>query len=108
MSEGAKNNNAAKGRRYSLSEKRAVIEYVETVNGEKGRGGITAAAKRFGVSPLTVSSWLRVNGSGKRKPSPRPNGEIFQRMAELHAKIVETEAELEQFEREYAQLKADL
>ena len=32
---------------------------VEKVNAERGRGGITAAAKKFGVTPLTIGAWMR-------------------------------------------------
>ena len=51
-------NNKGTGRRYSLAEKTVIIAHVERINIERGRGGITDAAKRFGVSPLTIANWL--------------------------------------------------
>lgn len=102
-------NNAAKGRRYSVSEKRAVLDYVESVNLERGRGGIAAAAKRYGVSPLTISNWLRSEGSTpQRATGSRPSVDVFRRLAELHEKIIKVESELEEYEREYARLKSEI
>lgn len=56
----------AKGRRYSESEKRKVLAHVDEVNAERGRGGITAASKKFNITPLTISNWMR-GGSPKSK-----------------------------------------
>jgi len=100
--------NAAKGRRYSISEKRAVLEFVESVNLERGRGGIAAAAQQFGVSPLTISNWLRSDGMPTRGSGVRPSIEVFRRMAELHEQIVKAEGELATYEKEYARLKAEI
>ncbi len=101
--------NAAKGRRYSISEKRAVLEYVENVNLERGRGGIAAAAKRFGVSPLTISNWLRSNGLPTRgSGGNRPSVDVFRRLAELHEQIVKVEGELATYEKEYLRLKSEI
>ena len=102
------NSNAAKGRRYSIAEKRAVIEHVESVNFERGRGGIAAASKRFGISPLTISNWLRSDGMPTRGTGSRPSTDIFRRMAELHEQISQVEAELLKLEKEYARLKSEI
>ena len=100
--------NAAKGRRYSISEKRAVLEFVESVNLERGRGGIAAAAQQFGVSPLTISNWMRSDGMPTRGSGARPFIEVFRRMAELHEQIGKVEGELATDEKEYARLKAEI
>jgi len=55
---------AGKGKRYTDAEKKEIIAYVEKVNAEKGRGGQSAAAKKFGISQLTISSWLKAGISG--------------------------------------------
>ena len=101
-------NNAAKGRRYSVAEKRAVLEFVESVNHERGRGGITAAAKHFGVSPLTISNWLRNEGTRVPGAANRTPVDVFRRLAELHEQIVKVEEELSAFEQEYARLKSEI
>lgn len=59
--------NSKKGRRYSTEEKRDVIDFVNSWNASKGRGGQSQAAKKFNLSVLTVSSWLK--GAGVAKPS---------------------------------------
>ena len=101
--------NQAKGKRYSASEKAKVLATVEKVNAEKGRGGITAAAAKYGVTPLTISSWLRsagisTRGGGKSQAGP----EVFRRLAELHETIIRTEEELSKLQQEYAGLKRKL
>jgi transposase-like protein len=55
-------NTPVKGKRYTAAEKQSVVDYVNQVNAEKGRGGQAAAAKKFGVSVLTVAAWLKAAG----------------------------------------------
>ena len=67
------------------------------------------AATTIGVTPLTISAWMRnaglaTRGGGKLPGSP----EVFQRLAELHKKIVQTEDELSALKREYGALKRKL
>lgn len=101
--------NKAKGKRYSAAEKAKVLAMVEKVNAEKGRGGITAAAAKFGVTPLTISAWLRnagiaTRGGGKSQAGP----EVFRRLAELHETIIRAEDDLSSLKQEYAALKRKL
>ena len=101
--------NKAKGKRYSAAEKAKVLSMVEKVNAEKGRGGITAAAEKFGVTPLTISAWLRNAGISTRGATKSQAGpEVFQRLAELHETILRTEEELANLKQEYAALKRKL
>ena len=51
-----------KGKRYTPAEKAKVVSFVNSVNAEKGRGGVTAAVKKFGVTALTISTWLKKAG----------------------------------------------
>jgi transposase-like protein len=53
---------ASKGKRYTDDEKQRILGFVHQVNQEKGRGGLTAAAMKFGVSSLTVGAWLKASG----------------------------------------------
>lgn len=55
----AKKAAASKGKRYSDQEKSEILAFVEA----QGRGGASAAAKRFNVSPLTISSWRKAAGT---------------------------------------------
>lgn len=44
-----------KGKRYSEEEKAAILKFVDG----HGRGGASAAAKKYGVSPLSISTWRK-------------------------------------------------
>jgi transposase-like protein len=55
------------GRRYSAKKKRQVCNWVIDWSHEKGRGGIAAAAQKFGMTPLTISSWLCNHPVGSRE-----------------------------------------
>lgn len=99
---------AAKGKRYSDSEKRAVLDYVEGVNAERGRGGVTAAAREFGVSSLTIAGWIKKERRAGADTGGRLPADVFRRLGELHEKIVKAESELQEMRKQYARLKAML
>ena len=44
------------GKRYSDEVKARVGAFVNQINSEKGHGGISAAARKFGGSPLSIRS----------------------------------------------------
>lgn len=56
---------AGRGVRYTADIKQEVIDFVAEYNAKNGRGGQSAAARKFNITILTVSSWLKGNG----KPS---------------------------------------
>lgn len=75
-----------KGQRYSAAEKQEVVRFVKEYNDANGRGGQNQAAKKFNLSVLTVSAWLKaagVKGAGKNskkiakaaKPAEAPKAE---------------------------------
>ncbi len=51
-----------KGKRYSAEEKKDIVAFVQKYNAENGRGGQSAASKKYGISQLSVSSWLKASG----------------------------------------------
>jgi transposase-like protein len=53
---------APTGVRYSDAQKKEVIDFVAEYNSAKGRGGQSAAAKKFKITPLTVAAWLKASG----------------------------------------------
>ena len=63
----AKKKSASKGKRYTPAERKKVISFVESVNAKKGRGGVTAAVKKFGVTALTISTWIKKEGEAAKK-----------------------------------------
>jgi transposase-like protein len=54
-----------KSKRYTPAEKQAVVDFVNQVNAQQGRGGQATAAKKFGISVLSVSNWLKDAGVAK-------------------------------------------
>jgi hypothetical protein len=54
------------GIRYSAAKKKEVVDFVKKYNSANGRGGQSAAAKKFKITPLTIAAWLR--NAGVRTP----------------------------------------
>ena len=55
--------------RYDQKKKDAVVAFIQQHNEKKGRGGQSAASKKFGISPITIRSWMEKAGvtpPGKR------------------------------------------
>jgi transposase-like protein len=50
------------GIRYSVAKKQEVIDFVKKYNSANGRGGQSAAARKFKITPLTIAAWLRSAG----------------------------------------------
>ena len=100
----------SKGRRYSEDEKANIIAHVEKVNASKGRGGQTAAAKKFGISMLTISNWMKKTsgaagvGAGKSKSV---NGALV-KLASLHSQIETKEKEIAKLRQQFDVLKRTL
>ncbi len=46
------------GKRYGQGEKRRILEFVQN----QGRGGITAACRKFGVSYIALRRWMNASG----------------------------------------------
>ena len=106
------NVNAAKGKRYTEKEKSEILAYVDKVNAEKGRGGQSAASKKFKISQLTISSWLRGGaGSGTVRVTTSTKGGLAGKVAKLTslaAQIDRSEKELEKLKAQFKTLKASL
>ncbi len=95
-------------KRYTDEEKSKILRFVNQVNQDKGRGGVTAAVREFGISPITVNGWLRNQKElGPTLPLPKNASavEVFQRLADLHSSIEAKRDELTRMEKEYEELK---
>jgi len=103
-----------RGKRYTLQEKADVLEFVDRYNAEHGRGGQTAATKKYQLSPLSISSWRKQalrNGSisfYQSTSSTLPIGLALAQMRELHERIVEQEKALQRLKAKFDELKASL
>jgi len=56
-----------RGVRYAPEHKAEVVKFVSDYNAANGRGGQNQAAKKFKLSILTVSAWLKAAGSKPAK-----------------------------------------
>jgi len=72
--------------RYDQKTKDEVVAFIQQHNEEKGRGGQSAAVKKWDLNPITVKSWLEKAGvetpgkGGKRKRKPgRPRKEASEK-----------------------------
>ncbi len=108
------NINAAKGRRYSTKEKADIIAFVDKVNADKGRGGQSAASKKYKISPLTISSWIRSGVGGGVAVSAGsasvagPIGKKLSQLQALHDQIARAEKELAKLKAQFNSLKSAL
>ena len=61
------------GVRYTDAQKKEVVDFVAQYNSANGRGGQSAAAARFKVTPLTISAWIKALGApaGKAKKAAK-------------------------------------
>ncbi len=100
----------SKGRRYTIEEKTDVLSYVDSVNAERGRGGQTAAAKKFGISLLTLSNWIRSSAGGGIRTSGKSTsmGNTLAKLATLHAQIEAKESELANWKQEFDRIKRSI
>ena len=102
----------SKGRRYTAEEKAAIIDHVEKINASKGRGGQTAASKKFGISMLTISTWMKKASptaaptKGKAK-SKTVNGALA-KLAALHSQIEAKQNEIAKLRQQFDVLKRSL
>jgi hypothetical protein len=57
------------GKRYTDDQKKVILDFVKA----EGRGGITRATKKFGVSYIALARWMKGKG-GKKGKVGRPKG----------------------------------
>jgi len=57
----------AKRKRYTAAQKKKILDFVKEHDAKKGRGGQTAASKKFKVSALSIANWLKGSGASAKK-----------------------------------------
>ena len=109
----------ARGTRYTPEQKAEILDFVNQVNEEKGRGGAAAAARKFGISQITIGLWVKkggkpsaskkssAKGATRGRPKAVGNGVAskLRRLADLHEEISAAEAGLKSLKAEYTALK---
>jgi transposase-like protein len=119
--------------RYTDEQKKEIIDYMVTYNAENGRGGQSKASAKYGVTPLTITTWMKAAGvspsakgkagrpvgstkaaasaPAKRSASGAPSGAMSGKLNSLLAlsnKIAQAESELSDLKEEFESLKASL
>lgn len=61
-----KSKKASTGVRYTAEQKQNIVDFVVQHNASQGRGGQSAASKKFKVTPLTISAWLKAAGAAPK------------------------------------------
>lgn len=84
----AKRAKVPQGTRYTEEQKKAVLDYVAQVNAKKGRGGMTAAARKFKITPLTVSNWIAKLGGSAATGAPKANAKEAKAAAKAAVKAL--------------------
>lgn len=111
----AKTKKTTKGKRYSTAEKQEVLDYVASVDSDKGRGGVAAAARKFGITPLTITAWKKRFGTDASSPSPAVSkgasrgataqSRTLHRLAAILDELESHKTKIATLEKEYAKLK---
>ena len=107
---------ALKGKRYTAEEKQAVVDFVNNHNETNGRGGVTAAVKKFGASQLSIAAWVKAGpASGKPTKSGRAasvvtgkRSSVLAELSKLDGVIAAKRKELDALEARFQKLKASL
>lgn len=108
---------SAKAKRYNPEQKAEILKFIEAFNTKNGRGGQTAAAKKFKVSLLSLSKWVN-EGPAPAKSLGRPSKnaaagskELDKKLAslkKLNGEIAKAEANLASLKAEFAALVKSL
>lgn len=113
----AKTKKTTKGKRYSTAEKQEVLDYVASVDSEKGRGGVAAAARHFDITPLTITAWKKRFGTDASAPleatgakaatsrGATAQSRALHRLGEILDNLEFHKAQIVALEKEYAKLK---
>lgn len=95
-----------RGARYTTEQKAEVVDFVNDYNARNGRGGQSQAAKQFGLSVLTVASWLRSPHVGGSKSISPKSGTVPAGLNAKFASLIEVSDELRKMEAEVSRLRA--
>jgi len=84
------------------------MDYADSVDAERGgRGGLSAAHNKYGVSVLTVAMWRKQVGIPKGTQTRSKDG-LFKELADLNGEIIQCENILRILQRKYETLKGKL
>ena len=117
---GARKGSKGVGKRYSTAEKQEVVDFVNAYNSSNGRGGQSAAARKYNISILTVSAWLKKSGVKAVKglkgvkaakvslAAPSGLASKVAKLLEMSDRVRKAEVELDKLRAGYESLKASI
>jgi transposase-like protein len=115
------------GIRYTDAQKAEIVQFVQDHDRANGRGGRSAAVKKYGASPISIASWLKK--SGKKTVAAAPKKEAARKAVRKQAaaaavpsagpvsgggvtttlkRMIAIQEQLEALQAEYAALKSQL
>ena len=68
------NDSTKNKRRYTPEEKQSVLDFIAERKTQNKRGAQKEAAERFGISTVTISSWMKAS-KAKRGRKPKAEAE---------------------------------
>ncbi len=113
---GAKKASKGAGMRYSAAQKQEAIDFVNAYNASNGRGGQSEAARKFNISILTVSAWLKKSGNkvakvtkvanAKAAPVGKASAKVSTALTAKFANLIQMSDRIQKAETELAKLRA--
>ncbi|MCH1410196.1 MAG: hypothetical protein L7V87_14290 [Verrucomicrobiales bacterium] len=109
-------------KRYDQKTKDGVVAFIQKYNDENGRGGQSAAAKKYKLNPITIRAWMEKAGvaspgksSKKKKKAGRKASAAPSRKASAPKstsaalkRMVKLQEQIEALQAEYDSLKSTL
>lgn len=100
-------------KRYTEEQRTEILAFIEKFNAENGRGGQSAAVKKYKVTPLTLSAWSKKNGkkpkkAGKTVKKFRNPAKLIDRLKVVSSEIVKAEKSLEKLQAEAKELRKEI
>lgn len=103
-------NSSNRGIRYTPELKKEVVDFVHSHNAKHGRGGQSAASRKFKISVLTVASWLRGSSPSSTPTATGSKGlaKKVQSLLDLSEKIRKAETELAKLKDQHAVISTSI
>lgn len=93
-----------KVKRYTDAEKKEILDFIES----KGRGGQTAAVKKFKVTAATISSWRKQGGGSSGGKGSSKELRAVENLKSLLLEIEATKAKLAELQKKFRKAKGKL
>jgi hypothetical protein len=104
-------------KRYTEEEKKEILDFIDKFNQENGRGGQTAAIKKYKATAISIGNWRR--GSAKKanvavkaakvaKKKFRNPTKLIERLHEVTKEIDKAESILKKLNTEANELRKEI